>query len=403
MTAFVAAAWSTTKLTSFAGSSISTPSSKSRNVSKLRMEVQSAPSQSSTKKGSQNEVRVGIIGAGRIGQVHADTITYRLKGAKLIGVASGTKALADRCSLDHGCQPYYDYHELLDNKDVDAVLICSASNQHTKQIIESAEAGKHIFCEKPIDTNLNVINEALKAVKKHNVKFQVGFNRRFDTNYARVKKAISSGEVGKVHMFHITSRDPAPPPLEYVKNSGGIWLDCSIHDFDMARYLVDDEVEEVYALGAVNISPEIEQFGDIDTSLVTMKFKNGVMGTIDNSRQAKYGYDQRCEVFGSEGSIAINNNYPNSAVISTGKKIERDLPLYFFMDRYLDSFEVELDAFFNYVRGNGPNLCTGLDGRAPVVIAMAAKKSYMEKRPVKLSEVDVPLPAELQGWDGLTH
>eukprot|EP00186_Timspurckia_oligopyrenoides_P000143 CAMPEP_0182446270 /NCGR_PEP_ID=MMETSP1172-20130603/4096_1 /TAXON_ID=708627 /ORGANISM="Timspurckia oligopyrenoides, Strain CCMP3278" /LENGTH=419 /DNA_ID=CAMNT_0024642179 /DNA_START=105 /DNA_END=1364 /DNA_ORIENTATION=+ len=380
----------------------SVQSSHKRSLICMKNESTTAPTSSDTAAVSTKKdiVNIGIIGAGRIGQVHADTITFKLKNANLVGVASGTKQLADRCSLDHGCTPYYDYMELLENPLVDAVCICSASNQHTKQIIEAAEAGKHIFCEKPIDTNLSVIDEALKAVKKAGVKLQVGFNRRFDTNYRRVKKAIDDKEIGNPHIVHITSRDPSPPPIEYVKSSGGIWLDCSIHDFDMARFLIGDEVEEVYALGAVNITPGIEEYGDIDTSIVSLRFKNGVIGTIDNSRQAVYGYDQRCEVFGSAGSVAINNNYANSAVVSNGAHIQRDLPLHFFMDRYTDSFVVEMKDFCDVILHDKPIPCTGIDGRAPVVIALAAKKSYHEKRPVKLSEVDIPLPDELVGWDG---
>lgn len=345
-------------------------------------------------------LRVGIIGAGRIGQVHADNITFRLRNATLAGVQSGSRVLAERCSLAHGCQPYYDYHDMLENPDVDAVCICSASDRHTEQIIASAEAGKHVFCEKPIDLNLSEIDRALCAVKHSGVKLQVGFNRRFDTNYARVRRAITDGEIGSPHMVHITSRDPSPPTLDYVKSSGGIWLDCSIHDLDMSRFLIGDEVEEVYALGAVNIDQAIKQYGDIDTSIITLRFKNGVIGTVDNSRKAVYGYDQRCEVLGSGGSIHINNNYNNSAVISDSKAVKRDLPLHFFMERYTESFINEMDQFCDAVLNEKPVPCTGLDGRAPVVIALAAKKSYVEKRPVRISEVDIPLPAELQGWDG---
>ena len=348
----------------------------------------------------ERRLNIGIIGAGRIGQVHADTITFRLRNANLIGVASGSRQLAERCSLAHGCEPYYDYHELIENPEVDAVCICSASNKHTEQIIAAARAGKHIFCEKPIDTAIDVIDKALVEVKKAGVKFQVGFNRRFDQNYRRVRQAIENGEIGTPQIMHITSRDPAPPPLEYVKNSGGIWMDCSIHDMDMSRFLIGSEVEEVYTLGAVNINPEIEQFGDVDTSILTLRFQNGVIGTIDNSRQAVYGYDQRCEVLGSGGSIQINNNYQNSAIISNADAVMRDLPLNFFMDRYTDSFIVELNEFCDAVLNDKPIPCTGLDGRAPVLIALAAKKSYKERRPVKLSEVAVPLPAELEGWDG---
>lgn len=345
-------------------------------------------------------LNIGIIGAGRIGQVHADNITFRLRNANLVGVSSGSRQLAERCSLAHGCQPYYDYHELCENPEVDALCICSASNQHTAQIIAAARAGKHIFCEKPIDTNLEVIDKALIAVREAGVKLQVGFNRRFDTNYKRVRDAIVNGEIGKPQILHITSRDPSPPPLEYLKSSGGIWIDCSIHDMDMSRFLIGEEVEEVYALGAVNIDQSLREFGDVDTSIVSLRFKNGVIGTIDNSRQAVYGYDQRCEVLGSGGSVHINNNYQNSAVISNSSEVKRDLPLHFFMDRYTDSFIVEMNEFCDHVLNEKPITCTGLDGRAPVVIALAAKKSFEEGRPVKLSEVDRPLPKELVGWDG---
>lgn len=349
---------------------------------------------------TERRLNIGIIGAGRIGQVHADNITFRLRNANLVGVSSGTRQLAERCSLAHGCEPYFDYHELIEDPSVDAVCICSASNQHTDQIIAAARAGKHIFCEKPIDTSLEVIDKALSEVRKAGVKLQVGFNRRFDQNYARVREAIIEGEIGTPQILHITSRDPSPPPLEYVKNSGGIWMDCSIHDMDMSRFLIGSEVEEVYTLGAVNIDPDIEQYGDVDTSIVTLRFANGVIGTIDNSRQAVYGYDQRCEVLGSGGSIQINNNYQNSAVISNSNAVKRDLPLNFFMDRYTDSFIVEMNEFCDAVLEEKPIPCTGLDGRAPVVIALAAKKSFKEGRPVKLSEVDTPLPEDLKGWDG---
>jgi myo-inositol 2-dehydrogenase / D-chiro-inositol 1-dehydrogenase len=332
--------------------------------------------------------------------VHADNITFRLRNATLAGVQSGSRELAERCSLAHGCRPYYDYEELLENPDVDAIAICSASDRHTEQIVACAEAGKHIFCEKPIDTDLAEIDKALVAVRKAGVKLQVGFNRRFDTNYARVRRAIVQNEIGQPHMLHITSRDPSPPSLDYVKSSGGIWLDCSIHDLDMSRFLIGSEVEEVYALGAVNIDPAIKQYNDVDTSIISLRFTNGVIGSIDNSRQAVYGYDQRCEVLGSKGSIHINNNYNNSAVISNDTAVSRDLPMHFFMDRYTDSFITEMNEFCDAVLHNTPVPCTGLDGRAPVVIALAAKKSYLEGRPVKVAECDAPLPAELVGWDG---
>ncbi|GJQ14902.1 hypothetical protein GpartN1_g6693.t1 [Galdieria partita] len=354
------------------------------------MRVASSVNAAETSLGEKSEetVGIGIIGAGRIGQVHAENLAFRIKKGRLVGVASGTKQLAERCSLATGCKPYYDYHLLLEDPSVDAVCICSASNQHTKQIIEAARAGKHIFCEKPIDTDLKKIDEALKVVEECGVQLQVGFNRRFDQNYSRVRQAIVRGEIGTPQILHIVSRDPSPPPLDYLKSSGGIWLDCSIHDFDMARFLIGDEVEQVYAVGAIHCVPEMKEFGDVDTSIVLLQFRNGVVGTIDNSRQAVYGYDQRCEVFGSKGSVHINNNYPNSAVISTNQSIMRDLPLHFFMERYTESFIEELDQFCDCILNKKPVPVTGWDGRAPVVIALAAKKSYMEGRPIRVEQVD---------------
>jgi myo-inositol 2-dehydrogenase/D-chiro-inositol 1-dehydrogenase len=215
----------------------------------------------------------------------------------------------------------------------------------------------------------------------------VGFNRRFDANFARVRQAVASGEIGVPQLMHIISRDPAPPPVSYVKVSGGIFLDMTIHDFDMARFLVSDEVEEVYTAGAVMVDPEIGKAGDLDTALLVLRFRNGVIGTIDNSRKAVYGYDQRVEILGSAGSIATGNCYPNQAVISTGKEIRRDLPLNFFMDRYTESFVEELRAFVTAVVEDKPTPVTGRDGRIPVVMGLAARKSYDEHRPVRLDEV----------------
>lgn len=369
-------------------------------TTRLTLDIPAQSLKALTNTDDETRLNIGIIGAGRIGQVHAENITFRLRNANLVGISSGSRQLAERCSLEHGCQPYFDYNALCEDPKVDAVCICSSSNQHKQQIIAAARAGKHIFCEKPIETNLESIDEVLSEVRKAGVKFQVGFNRRYDQNYRRVRQGIMNGEIGKPQILHIISRDPSPPSIEYVKNSGGIWIDCAIHDMDMSRFLIGDEVDEVYTLGAVNINPEFEKYNDVDTSIVTLRFKNGVIGTIDNSRQAVYGYDQRCEVLGSGGCIQINNNYQNSAVISNASEVKRDLPLNFFMDRYTESFVVELNEFCDVVLNNKPVACTGLDGRAPVVIALAAKKSFAEKRPVKLSEVDVPLPADLVGWDG---
>jgi myo-inositol 2-dehydrogenase/D-chiro-inositol 1-dehydrogenase len=224
-------------------------------------------------------------------------------------------------------------------------------------------------------------------VKKVGVKLQIGFNRRFDPNFARVRQAVAQGEIGKLHFVHITSRDPAPPPISYVKASGGIFLDMTIHDFDMARYLVDDQVSEVYATASVRVDPAIGEAGDYDTVFVVLKFANGVVATIDNCRQAVYGYDQRVEAFGTAGSISTENQYPNTATIRASKSVYRDLPLYFFLERYMQSFVNELSAFVDAVANGKDVPVSGMDGRIPVVIGMAARTSAQENRPVKLSEI----------------
>jgi myo-inositol 2-dehydrogenase/D-chiro-inositol 1-dehydrogenase len=267
------------------------------------------------------------------------------------------------------------------------VLICSSTDTHAQFIEEAAQAGKQIFCEKPIALDLGQIDHALAAVDRAGVKLQIGFNRRFDPNFARVREVVATGQIGEPHLLRITSRDPAPPPLAYVKVSGGIFLDMTIHDFDMARFLMGSEVEEIYAAGGVLVDPEIGQAGDIDTTIITLHFANGALGTIDNSRQAVYGYDQRVEVFGSGGCVTADNNYPNTATISDARRVHRDLPLNFFMERYVESYVAEMKAFVACVVNDTPPPVTGLDGRIPVVMGYAAKRSLAEGRPVKLDEI----------------
>ena len=333
-------------------------------------------------------VNVGIIGAGRIGKVHAQTLAYRIPSAKIQAVADlnapAAGQLAAQLSIPVATG---NYRDVLENPDIQAVFICSATNTHAQFAEEAARAGKHIFCEKPIALNLKDIDCALEAVDRAGVKLQVGFNRRFDSNFYRVRLAIESGEIGKPALLHIISRDPAPPPVSYVKVSGGMFLDMTIHDFDMARFLIGAEVEEVYTLAGITVDPAIGEAGDVDTAVIMLKFANGVIGTIDNCRRASYGYDQRVEVLGSKGSIATSNNYPNAAVVSDGSSVRRDLPLNFFMDRYTESFATEVAAFIDAVANDKPVPVTGRDARVPVVMGLAAEKSYREGRPVKLSEI----------------
>jgi myo-inositol 2-dehydrogenase/D-chiro-inositol 1-dehydrogenase len=268
------------------------------------------------------------------------------------------------------------------------VLVCSSTDTHASLIVEAAKAGKHIFCEKPIAFSLEKIDNALAAVKAAGVQLQIGFNRRFDANFARVRHAVATGEIGKPSLMHIISRDPAPPPLSYIRVSGGIFMDMTIHDFDMARFLIGDEVDEIYTSAGVMVDPEIGEAGDLDTALIVLRFRNGVIGTIDNSRKAVYGYDQRVEIMGTAGKIETENCYPNQAVISGAKSVYKDLPLNFFMERYTESFAAELHSFTQAVLENRETAVTGIDGRIPVVMALAARKSYDEHRPVRLKEVE---------------
>jgi myo-inositol 2-dehydrogenase/D-chiro-inositol 1-dehydrogenase len=337
---------------------------------------------------AKHDLHVGVIGAGTIGKVHAQNLAFRIPEVNPLVIAdineTAASEVAERCRIP---KVVTDYHQILDDPAIDAVVICSSTNTHARIIIEAAQAGKHIFCEKPIDFSLEKIDQALEQVNIAGVKLQIGFNRRFDANFARVRQAVASGEIGEPHLMHIVSRDPEPPTPEYVKTSGGIFMDMTIHDFDMARFLVGCEVEEIFTYGGVRIDPEIGKAGDLDTVLLMLKFEDGTLGTIDNSEKAAYGYDQRVEVFGNKGAIHIANNYPNTATISNGDSIHRDLPLYFFIERYVDSYIAEMSAFIQAVLEDRPTPVTGRDGRIPVVMALAARKSYDEKRPVKCSEI----------------
>jgi myo-inositol 2-dehydrogenase/D-chiro-inositol 1-dehydrogenase len=311
-----------------------------------------------------------------------------LPNATIVAVADYHKESAVKLAAQYGIPLATDDHmEAIQADGVDAVIIASSTDTHAPFIIDAAKAGKHIFCEKPIAAELDKIDEALAAVDEAGVQLQIGFNRRFDPTFARIKQAIDTGSIGVPHLLHVISRDPAPPPIDYVKVSGGIFFDMMIHDFDMVRFLFGD-VTEVYARGAVLVDDAIGEAGDIDTAVVSLQFASGAIGTIDNSRQAVYGYDQRVEAFGSEGSASNTNLYPDAVTISNGTRVERaSLPLNFFLERYMVSYQNELVAFVDAVENGSPVPVSGYDGRVPVVMAMAAKKSLIENRPVKLSEI----------------
>lgn len=334
-------------------------------------------------------LKIGIIGAGRIGKVHSESITYHVKDAVVAAIADPfmseeTKAWAENLGIPAISK---DYHDILNDPAIDAVLICSSTDTHADISIEAIKAGKHVFCEKPISQDLAKIKEVMETLKGSNVKYQVGFNRRFDHNFEAVRAAVADGKIGDVHIVKITSRDPDAPPLEYVRVSGGMFLDMTIHDFDMVRYLSGSDVEEIYANGTCLVNPAIANEGDIDTAIITMKLKNGALAVIDNSRKADYGYDQRAEVFGSKGQVAVTNDAGSTAVISTNAGVTGEKPLYFFLERYMASFSKEVSLFVQACINDTAVPVDINDGLQPVLIAKAAKKSLDEGRPVKLAEI----------------
>lgn len=334
------------------------------------------------------KLKVGIIGAGRIGQVHAKSITYHIPQAEILAISDIYEDGAAKVANELGIPAYYkDYQKILENPDIDAVLICSSTDTHADIACEAAAAGKHIFCEKPVDLTVAKIKKVIEAVDKAGVKLQIGFNRRYDHNFAQIKKLEQDGKIGKLQTIKITSRDPEPPAIEYVKVSGGIFLDMTVHDFDMARF-IGGEVEEVYANATVMVDPAIGEAGDVDTALVTLKFKNGAVGVIDNCRKASYGYDQRLEVFGSKGQATAGNDTPTNVLFIDENGNVSDKPLYFFLERYMQSFTDEMTQFIDCVLNDKPTQTTVYDGLEALRLGLAAKKSVAEHRPVKLSEIE---------------
>ncbi len=337
---------------------------------------------------SQQKLRFAVFGVGRIGKIHAENLARRIPQAQLVAVTDVLpEALATEAARLNVPNAFEDYRRALELPEVDAVAICTPTDTHYRIILEAASAGKHIFCEKPLELELQKIREINDHVRKCGVQLMVAFNRRFDPNFSKVRELVSSGKVGVPHVLRITSRDPAPPPETYIRSSGGLFLDMTIHDFDMARYLVGDEVTEVYARAAVLVDPVFERAGDWDTAVITLSFAGGALGVIDNSRKAVYGYDQRVEVFGSEGMVTVRNNTPDTHIHFDRSGVHSALPLHFFMERYTESYLREMQAFVDAVLAGRPVPVSGADGLAAVEIALAAARSARENRPVRIAEV----------------
>lgn len=333
-------------------------------------------------------IKFGVVGVGRIGKVHIENLSHRMPNADVVAVSDVFEEELNKVANQFNINKIdTDYKKIINDPDVDAVVICSPTDTHTEVIEAAAAAGKHIFCEKPVDLTIEKINAVNELVDKSGVKFLVGFNRRFDPNFAKVNEVVSSGGIGEPHILTISSRDPAPPPLEYLKVSGGMFLDMTIHDFDMARFLMKSEVVEIYARGEVLVDQIFKQANDIDTAVVTLSFANGAIGTINNSRKAVYGYDQRVEVFGSEGMVTVKNNTPDNHILIDKQGSHTSLPLNFFMDRYTQSYLNEMIAFIDCILNDTKPPVSGDDGLQAVIMGLAAKKSVEENRPVKLTEI----------------
>lgn len=331
------------------------------------------------------KIRFGVVGTGRIGRLHVENLSNLVPEAQVVAVADPLIEAARDWAVGMGVPHIYaDYRELLALPEVDAVVVASSTDTHAEISIAAARAGKQVFCEKPVDRDVERIKEVLKVVEETGVLFQVGFNRRFDHNFKKVADVVKSGAIGEPHIIKITSRDPAPPPASYIKVSGGLFNDMMIHDFDMMRYLSGSDVVEVSAKGAVLVDPEIGACGDIDTAIVTLKLANGALGVIDNSRQAVYGYDQRVEVFASKGLAKAENDRPTTVEVSTVQGVSRDKIPYFFLDRYTGAFVEQFKFFIAAIRGEGPLLVDGVDGLRSVEIALAATQSLKEGRSVRL-------------------
>ena len=334
-----------------------------------------------------SELRVAMLGAGRIGSLHTELLHQRVDGVRVAAVCDifpeAARSVASRLGVPVGRSS----EAVMDDPSVDAVAICTSTDTHVGLMIEAAQAGKAIFCEKPISLDLEQVDRALGAVEEAGVYLQIGFNRRFDPSHRAVRDAVVSGRIGDVHLVRITSRDPEPPPIPYVEVSGGIFLDMTIHDFDMARFVAGSEVTEVYAKGDVLVDPDIGAAGDLDTAVIVLTHENRAITTIDNSRRAVYGYDQRVEAFGSGGVACSTNPLATTTLVRTESGGQTAALPYFFTERYIPSYLAGWRAFVEAVRHDLPSPVDGQDGRAPVAIGLAAWKSIRERRPVRMAEI----------------
>lgn len=336
------------------------------------------------------QVNIALLGMGRIGKIHFKDIEQHFSNAKILAVAD---PLYDESFFKKEYGDIFfskNSSDVISRPDIDAVLICTPTSSHADLIAKAIQNGKHIFCEKPMDLSLERTAALSEMAEDAGVKLMLGFNRRFDPDFMEAYKSVREGRIGDIQIVKITSRDPGLPPVDYIKNSGGLFMDMAIHDFDMARYIMGKEVVEVFSKGLVIIDKAVGEAGDIDTALTTLIFEDGSYAVIDNSRKAVYGYDQRLEIFGKGGMIQVENNLHNRNVIYDESGIHHALPLDFFMDRYAKSYLKEMELFIDALVNDKQMPAGGADGLQATLIAVAARMSMEKGRPVKLSEVNIP-------------
>jgi myo-inositol 2-dehydrogenase/D-chiro-inositol 1-dehydrogenase len=332
------------------------------------------------------KIKFAVIGLGRIGRIHLDNL-LQMNNVEVVAAMDPFRE-SQQYAIDRGIvNVTATYEAMLVSTDIDVVVICSPTDTHANYVEIAAKLGKHVFCEKPLDLSLERVIEVLDVVKETEIKLMIGFNRRFDKEFKKVKDLVVKGAIGDHHLVKITSRDPGAPPISYIEKSGGMFLDMSIHDFDMARFIVGKEIEEVYAKGAVLIDPAIGEVGDIDTAVITLTYTDGTMAIIDNSREAAYGYDQRVEVFGSKGMVQAENNLMDSIQLTTRHGNRVSLPLNFFLERYAEAYKTEMNDYILSLENNTDTPANGNDGLQSLKIGLAAIKSLKLNRPVRLSEI----------------
>jgi myo-inositol 2-dehydrogenase/D-chiro-inositol 1-dehydrogenase len=334
-----------------------------------------------------NKIKIFVVGLGRIGKIHLTNL-QAMDEVEIVGICDPTDE-AKVFSSKAGLKFYQkDFRDIASEVQADAIVICSPTDTHANYVSLAAKKGIDVFCEKPLDLSLEKVKQVLKTVNESKIRLMLGFNRRFDSEFQSVKEKIVNGHIGNIHTIKITSRDPSPPPINYIKSSGGMFLDMTIHDFDMIRYLTGKEIIEVYAKGDALINSEIAKAGDIDTAIINLTFEDGSMAVIDNCRKAVYGYDQRVEVFGSKGMVQSKNKFDNYTLTYTEKGVTSSLPQHFFLERYADAYKKEINHFIDCIRHKKTPKVSGYDGLMSLLLGLCAKESLNCNKPVLVSEID---------------